>query len=117
MNGPKDLSVENRIRAVLGCLTGLKGFGLEYGQAGSNFGLGFHLKPKQRICAARRCVKSPAPKSSSPKLAAEDHLGAAEVEPPAPTQSMGSGSSSMSSYALPFSPEDGVRTGSSSEVR
>jgi hypothetical protein len=120
LNGPKDLFVENRIRAVLGCLTGLKGFGLEYGQAGRNFGLGFRLKPKRRIWAACRCVKSPAPKSSSSKLAAEDHYGAAEAEPPAPTQSVGIGSSPVSSSALPLvasSPEDGVRTGSSSEVQ
>jgi hypothetical protein len=120
LNGPKDLSVENRIRAVLGCLSGIKEFGLEYGQAGRNFGLGFRLKPKRRIWAARRCVKSPAPKSSSPKLVAEDHLGAAEAVPPVLTQSVGRSSSPVSSSALPLvalSPEDGVRTGSSSEVR
>jgi hypothetical protein len=120
LNGPKDLFVETWIRAILGCLSGLKGFGLEYGQAGRNFGLGFRLKPKRRIWAARRCVKSPAPKSSSQKLVAEDHLGAAEAVPLAPTQSVGNGSSPVSSSALPLvalSPEDGVRTGSSSEVR
>jgi hypothetical protein len=65
LNGPKDLFVENQIRSTLGCLSGLKGFGLEYGQAGRNFGLGFRLKPKRRIWAARCCVKSPTPKSSS----------------------------------------------------
>ena len=89
LNGPKVLSIEKRIRAVLGCLTGIKGFGLEYGQARRKFGLGFRLKPKRRFWAARRCVKSPAPKSSSPKLAVEDHVGAVEAEPPAPTQLVG----------------------------
>jgi hypothetical protein len=114
------LSVENRIRAVLGCLSGPKGFGLEYGQAGCNFWLGFRLKPKRRIWAARHGVKSPVPKSSSPKLVAEDHLGATKAVPPALTQSVGSGSSPVSSSAFPLvalSPEDGVRTRSSSEVR
>jgi hypothetical protein len=118
LNGPKDLSVENRIRAVLGCLSGLKW--LEYGQAGRNFGLGFHLKPKRRIWAARRCVKSLVPKSSSSKLVAKDHLGAIEAVPTAPTQSVGSGSSLVSSSAFPLIAlflEDGVRTRSSLKVR
>ena len=96
------MSVDNQIRVVLGSLKGLKGFGICNGQAGRKFGLGFRLKPKQRIWAARRRFKSPAPKSSSPMLAAEDHLGAAEAEPPAPAQSMDFGSSLVSSSAFPF---------------
>jgi hypothetical protein len=48
------------------------------------------------------------------------HLGAAEADPPAPTQSVDFGSSSVSSSALPLvalSPEDGVRTGSSTVIQ
>ena len=108
------------LKTGLGLFDGLKGFGLEYGQARCKFGVGFRLKPKRRFWAARCCVKSPALKSSSPKLAAEDHVGAPEAEPLAPTQSVRIGSSPVSSSALPLvalSPEYGVRAGSSSVVR
>jgi hypothetical protein len=130
LNGPKEISVDNRIRVVLGSLKGLKGFGLCNGRAGRKFGLGFHLKPKRRKRPANRHFKPPAFKSSSPMLAAEDQLGASEDEPPALARFVDIGSSLVSSSALPsavvtpvmysggpLSLEDDVRVGSLSVVR
>ena len=111
--GPKDMSVDKRIRVVLVSLKGFKGFGL-----------GFHLKPTRWTWPARR-LKSPTFKSSSPMLASEDQLGASEAEPPAPMRSTGFGSSPVSFSAFPLavdlpvmfnggllSPEDDVGAGS-----
>jgi hypothetical protein len=89
LNGPKDLSVEKRIMAVLVSLKGLKGFGLCNGQAGHKLGLGFHLKPTRRMWPARH-LKFSAVKLSAPSLAPEDALVASEAKPSALVRFAGS---------------------------
>jgi hypothetical protein len=126
LNGPKDLSVDKRIRVVLVSLKGIKGFGLCNGQAGRKIGLGFLLKPSRRTRPACR-LKSSAVKLSTPSLASEDPLGATEAEPSAPVRYAGFGSSPVSTPALssaveatysggPLSPEEDVGIGSSTVV-
>jgi hypothetical protein len=127
LNGPKDLSVDKRIRAVLASLKGIKEFGLCNGQAGHKIGLGFLLKPSRRT-RPTHCLKSSAVKLSAPSLASKDPLGASEAEPSAPVRSASFGSSPVSTPALlsaveatysggPLSPEEDVGVGSSTVVR
>jgi hypothetical protein len=123
LNGPKDLTVDKRIRAVLVSLKGIKGFGLSNGQAWRKIGLGFLLKPSRRTRLTRR-LKSSAVMLSASSLASEDPLGASEAEPSEPVRSAGVGLSPVNTPALsstvevtysggPLSPEEDVGVGSS----
>jgi hypothetical protein len=127
LNGPKDLTVDKRIRAVLVSLKGIKGFGLSNGQALRKIGLGFLLKPSRRTRPTCR-LKSSAVMLSASSLASEDPLGASEAEPSEPVQSAGVGLSPVNTPALPsaveatysggpLSPEEDVGVGSSTVAR
>jgi hypothetical protein len=104
LNGPKDLTVDKRIRAVLVSLKGIKGFGLSNGQARRKIGLGFLLKPSRRTRPTRR-LKSSAVMLSTSSLASEDPLGASEAEPSEPVRSAGFGLSPVNTPALPSAME------------
>jgi hypothetical protein len=123
LNGPKDLTVDKRIRAVLASLKGFKGFGLSNGQARRKIRLGFLLKPSRRTRPTHR-LKSSAVMLSTSSLASEDPLGASEVKPSEPVRFAGVGLSPMNTSALPsavevtcsggpLSPEEDVDVGSS----
>jgi hypothetical protein len=104
LNGPKYLTVDKRIRAVLVSLKGIKGFGLSNGQARRKIGLGFLQKPSRRTRPTRR-LKSSAVMLSASSLASEDPLGASEAEPPETVRFADVGFSPVNIPALPSAVE------------
>jgi hypothetical protein len=87
LNGPDDISVRKRLRAVLKVLKGSKGFGAGPASMVFSAGLGFPLKSKCVKRSARRA--SPSARQPPSSLQESENLGAPEDVPSESVRSAG----------------------------